>query len=51
MASDIRQAAHRVEHEDVPRAYLVLAELWSRATIRADSFVLPVERTILGTMK
>jgi hypothetical protein len=46
MASDIRQAPQRVEHEDVRRAYLVVVELWSRAAMRADSIVLPVERTI-----
>jgi len=43
MSDDIRAAAEKVEHEDVRRAYLVLAELWSRRAMRADGVTVPAE--------
>ena len=46
MSNDITQAAKEVEHEDVRRAYLVLAEMWSRAALRADGVPPAVEPSI-----
>jgi hypothetical protein len=51
MSSDIRQAAGTADHEDVRRAYLVLAELWSRAAARADGFTASVDESILEAIK
>jgi hypothetical protein len=51
MSSDIKRAAEKVDHEDVRRAYLVLAELWSRAAMRADGSIVSVDESILEAIK
>jgi hypothetical protein len=51
MSSDIKRAAEKIDHEDVRRAHLVLAELWSRAAVRADGFTASVDESILEAIK
>ncbi|HYQ09086.1 MAG TPA: hypothetical protein VER26_19285 [Xanthobacteraceae bacterium] len=50
MSADIRDAAEKVEHADVRRAYLVLAELWSRAAMRADGYTVTVDQSVLDAI-
>ena len=38
MSDDIRRAATETDDEGVRRAYIALAELWRKATLRAEGF-------------
>ncbi len=38
MSDDIKRAAEETDDEGVRRAYLALAELWRKATLRAEGF-------------
>ncbi len=38
MSDEIKRAAKETDDEGVRSAYLALAELWRRATLRADGF-------------
>jgi len=38
MSDDIKRAAKETDNEGVRRAYLALAELWRKATLRAEGF-------------
>ena len=41
MSDDIKRAATETSDEGVRRAYLALAELWQKATLRAEGFSIP----------
>lgn len=41
MSDDIKRAANETNDEGVRRAYLALAELWRKATLRAEGFSIP----------
>ena len=48
MSEDISRAAKETDNEAVARAYLALAELWSKAALRADaSLPLPVVEYVI----
>jgi hypothetical protein len=51
MSNDLRHAATKLEQPDVRRAYLVLAELWSRAAMRADGFAATIDQSILEAIE
>ena len=38
MSDDINRAATETDDEGVRRAYIALAELWRKATLRAEGF-------------
>jgi hypothetical protein len=51
MSRDIRREAEKVVHEDARRAYLVLAEMWSRKALRLDGVDVTIDQSILEAIK
>lgn len=47
MSDDINRAAEETNDEGVRRAYLALAELWRKATLRAEGFAVPTDEYVI----
>jgi hypothetical protein len=47
MSDDIKRAAKETDDEGVRRAYLALAELWRKATLRAEGFSIPADQCVI----
>lgn len=47
MSDDIKRAAKETDDEGIRRAYLALAELWRKATLRAEGFSIPADEFVI----